>query len=69
MGPKHHAEFQKKLMSQSLENFWTDGRTDRQTLFYRIFPATAAGPTKDLHLSVFNMITGINESKTLTKHI
>ena len=25
--------------------------------------------TDDLNLSVFNMITGINESKTLTKHI
>ena len=25
--------------------------------------------TKDLNLSVFNMITGINESKTLTKHV
>ena len=25
--------------------------------------------TKDLNLTVFNMITGINESKTLTKHI
>ena len=25
--------------------------------------------TKDLNLNVFNMITGINESKTLTKHI
>ena len=25
--------------------------------------------TVDLNLSVFNMITGINESKTLTKHI
>ena len=24
---------------------------------------------QDLNLSVFNMITGINESKTLTKHI
>ena len=24
--------------------------------------------TEDLNLSVFNMITGINESKTLTKH-
>ena len=24
---------------------------------------------EDLNLSVFNMITGINESKTLTKHI
>ena len=25
--------------------------------------------TKNLNISVFNMITGINESKTLTKHI
>ena len=25
--------------------------------------------TKDLNLSMFNIITGINESKTLTKHI
>ena len=25
--------------------------------------------TEDLNLSVFNMITGINESETLTKHI
>ena len=25
--------------------------------------------TEDLNLSGFNMITGINESKTLTKHI
>ena len=25
--------------------------------------------TEDLDLSVFNMITGLNESKTLTKHI
>ena len=25
--------------------------------------------TEDLNLSMFNMITGINESKTLTKHI
>ena len=24
--------------------------------------------TEDLNLSIFNMITGINESKTLTKH-
>ena len=31
----------------------------------------ACGPneTEDLNLSVFNMITGINESKTLIKHI
>ena len=25
--------------------------------------------TEDLNLSIFNMVTGINESKTLTKHI
>ena len=25
--------------------------------------------TEDLNLSIFNMITGINESKTLTKYI
>ena len=25
--------------------------------------------TEDLNLNVFNMITGMNESKTLTKHI
>ena len=25
--------------------------------------------TEDINLKVFNMITGINESKTLTKHI
>ena len=25
--------------------------------------------TQDLNLSMFNMITGMNESKTLTKHI
>ena len=25
--------------------------------------------TEDLNLSIFNIITGINESKTLTKHI
>ena len=25
--------------------------------------------TEDLNLSIFNMITGINESKTLTKHV
>ena len=25
--------------------------------------------TEDLNLSVFNMITGINESRTLTKHV
>ena len=28
-----------------------------------------ANKTEDLNLSLFNIITGINESKTLTKHI
>ena len=31
--------------------------------------ACVPNKTEDLNLSVFNMITGINESKTLTKHI
>ena len=34
-------------------------------LFYK---ACAPNKTEDLNLSMFNMITGINESKTLTKH-
>ena len=33
-------------MSQSQEIFWTDGRTEGQTLFYRTLLATARGPTK-----------------------
>ena len=33
--------FRKKLMSQSQENLWTDGRTDGQTLFYRNLPVEA----------------------------
>ena len=31
--------------------------------------ACVPNKTEDLNLSVFNMITGINESKTLTKHV
>ena len=31
--------------------------------------ACVPNKTEDLNLSMFNMITGINESKTLTKHI
>ena len=31
--------------------------------------ACVLNKTEDLNLCVFNMITGINESKTLTKHI
>ena len=41
----------RKLMSQFRENLGTDGRTegktDRQTLFYRTLPAEAGGPTRD----------------------
>ena len=40
-----HAEFQKKLMSQSQENSGQkDGRTDRQILIHRTLPVTAWGP-------------------------
>ena len=28
IGFSHHAEFQKKLMSQFQENFWTEGQAD-----------------------------------------
>ena len=52
MGRKHYAKFQKKLMSQSQENVQvngrTDGRRDRQTLFYRTLPVEARGPTTHL---------------------
>ena len=34
-----------------------------------VFKVCLPNKTKDLYLSMFNMITGINESKTLTKHI
>ena len=53
-GPKHHAKFQKKLMSQFRENHRRkdgrkdrrrDERTDGQTLFYRTLPAKSGGPT------------------------
>ena len=36
---------------------------------YLVNKVYAANKTEDLNLSVFNMITGINESKTLTKRI
>ena len=45
MDPWHHVKFQKKIMSQFQENLRT-GRTDGQTLFYRILPDEAAGPIK-----------------------
>ena len=39
------------------------------TLKYLSNKVCIPSKTEDLNLSVFNMITGINESKTLTKHI
>ena len=35
-------------MSQSQENLWADGRTDRQTVFYRALPAKIRGRTTSL---------------------
>ena len=35
-------------MSQSQENLWTDGRRDRQTVFYRVLPAETRGTTTSL---------------------
>ena len=43
MGLWHLAEFQKKLMSQSQENLWTEKRIDGLTLIHRTPPATAGG--------------------------
>ena len=52
MGLSHHANFQKKLMRQSQENLCTDGRTDgrrdRQILFYATLPAEAGSLTTSL---------------------
>ena len=45
-GPPTHVKLQKKLISHSRENLRTDGRTDGQTLFYRILSAEAGGPTR-----------------------
>ena len=39
------------------------------TLNYLLNKVCVPNKTEDLNLSVFNMIKGINESKTLTKHI
>ena len=45
-------------MSQSWENLWTDGRTDRrmdgQTLFYRTLPAEAGGPIMKLNVFLYD---------------
>ena len=43
MGLSHHAEFQKKLTSQSQENAWTEGQTDPNSWN---LPATAGVPLK-----------------------
>ena len=39
------------------------------TLDYLSNKACVSNKTEDLNLSMFNMIAGINESKTLIKHI
>ena len=38
-------------------------------ILWMIYEVCILNKTEDLNLSVFNFITGINESKTLTKHI
>ena len=40
-----------------------------KTLNYSSNKVCVPSKAEDLNLSVFNMVTGINESKTLTKHI
>ena len=35
-------------MSPCQENLWADGRRDRQTVFYRTFPAETRGTTTSL---------------------
>ena len=40
--------FRKKLMSQSEENLWLDGTTDRQTEFCRTLPAKTRGTSTSL---------------------
>ena len=39
------------------------------TLYYLSNKVCIPNKTKDLNLSGFNIVTGINESKTLIKHI
>ena len=48
MGPKHHVQFQKKLISQSQENVWTEGRKDRRMKGWmnRLFQPQARGSVK-----------------------
>ena len=40
--------FQKKLMGQSQENLWADGRRGRQTVFYRTLSAETRGAITSL---------------------
>ena len=40
-------------MIQFKENGQTDGRTDRQALFYRTVPATAGGPTSNIAINKY----------------
>ena len=48
MDSYHYTKFQKKLMSQSQENLWADGRKVRQTVFYRTLPTETRGTTTSL---------------------
>ena len=43
MGLQHHAEFQKKLMSQSKENFRMEGWKHGQTPIHRTLPTMGRG--------------------------
>ena len=55
-------------MSQSKENLWKDGRTDgrrdRQTLFYSTLPAEAGGPITSLQ-----QVTGGNTPNLVLKRM
>ena len=51
-------------MSQSQENVRTDGRTDRQTLFYRVLPTEARGPTASAQ-----QVTGGNTPNLVLKRM
>ena len=61
---QHHAQFQKKLMSQSWENVRRDRRMDGQILFYRTLPAEAGGPTISLQ-----QVTGGNTPNLVLKRM
>ena len=57
-GPLNYAEFQKKLMGQSQENFWMEGQKDGQTPIHRTLPAMAGGPKKQM----LSFVSDVEES-------